>query len=141
MTPEPCVVYERRTGRITASVITCDPGQLRTGELDVLVGAVADPQTHRVDTRAAPPCVVALPPRPSAAHRFDYDRCAWVPDTDRAARQAREERDRLLAASDWTQLPDAPPGVRAAWVAYRQALRDVSAQPGFPMNIVWPDPP
>ena len=41
--------------------------------------------------------------------------------------ELRAERDRLLAASDWTQLPDAPltDSQRAAWRDYRQALRDL----------------
>jgi hypothetical protein len=38
----------------------------------------------------------------------------------------RFHRDRLLAESDWTQLPDAPVN-RQAWADYRQALRDFPA--------------
>jgi hypothetical protein len=52
----------------------------------------------------------------------------------------RAERDRLLAASDWTQVADAPVD-QAAWAEYRQALRDVSEQEGFPENVVWPTKP
>ena len=37
----------------------------------------------------------------------------------------REERDRKIAATDWTQLPDVPEATRTAWQTYRQALRDV----------------
>lgn len=56
---------------------------------------------------------------------------------------ARGDRNALLAACDWTMLPDAPlsDAERAAWSAYRQALRDVPSQPAFPDTIVWPDPP
>ena len=50
---------------------------------------------------------------------------------------ARSERDRLLAACDWTQVNDAPVDA-SAWATYRQALRDVPEQPGFPSDIVWP---
>jgi hypothetical protein len=57
------------------------------------------------------------------------------------ARALRAERDRLLQACDWTQLPDAPSGTREAWATYRQALRDVTDQPGFPHAINWPTPP
>jgi len=53
---------------------------------------------------------------------------------------ARAERDRLLAACDWTQVADAPVDA-SAWAAYRQALRDVPQQSGFPENIVWPVSP
>jgi hypothetical protein len=55
-------------------------------------------------------------------------------------RQVRAERDALLAASDWTQVADAPVD-QAAWATYRQALRDVPAQNGFPESIVWPVAP
>jgi hypothetical protein len=57
-----------------------------------------------------------------------------------AAQDARAERDRLLAASDWTQVADAPVDA-AAWATYRQALRDVPQQAGFPDNITWPEAP
>jgi hypothetical protein len=55
----------------------------------------------------------------------------------------RSARDRLIAASDWTQLPDAPLTTtqKAAWKTYRQALRDVTAQAGFPDNVTWPKVP
>lgn len=54
--------------------------------------------------------------------------------------EARAERDRLLAASDWTQVADAPVD-QAAWAAYRQALRDIPQQPGFPATVTWPTKP
>lgn len=53
----------------------------------------------------------------------------------------RLKRNNLLTASDWTQLSDTPGQVRAAYVQYRQALRDVPQQAGFPWNIAWPTQP
>ena len=53
------------------------------------------------------------------------------------ATQVRQERDMKLAASDWTQVADAPVD-KFAWATYRQALRDITSQSGFPSNIVWP---
>ena len=47
------------------------------------------------------------------------------------------ERDRLLASSDWTQVADAPVD-QAAWAAYRQELRDLPDQSGFPEKVIWP---
>ena len=52
----------------------------------------------------------------------------------------RTDRNRRLADCDWTQLPDAPVD-HAAWATYRQALRDVSSQPGFPWDVQWPEEP
>lgn len=66
----------------------------------------------------------------------------WVDSQDAAAAWAtvRAERDALLKATDWTQLPDVPPSTRALWTDYRQALRDVPEQ-ADPFSIVWPVAP
>lgn len=53
----------------------------------------------------------------------------------------RVQRNGLLAASDYTQLADVPIANRAAWITYRQALRDIPAQGGFPESVTWPEPP
>lgn len=63
------------------------------------------------------------------------------PTQGEIAASARARRAALLAASDWTQLPDVPAATRAAWKPYRQALRDVPDQPGFPTSIDWPAEP
>ena len=64
-----------------------------------------------------------------------------VPTYEEAAASVRSTRDSLLAASDWTQLPDVPEETRLAWATYRQALRDVPQQAGFPYQVVWPSKP
>lgn len=57
------------------------------------------------------------------------------------AKEVRRERDQRIAATDWTQFPDVPESTRALWQPYRQALRDVPQQDGFPHDVTWPDPP
>ena len=54
----------------------------------------------------------------------------------------RSQRDTLLQACDWTQLPDVPldSKTKEQWVNYRQALRDVTSQ-ADPYNIEWPIAP
>lgn len=54
--------------------------------------------------------------------------------------EIRAERNALLSACDWTQLADAPVD-DLAWAVYRQALRDIPDQSGFPANVVWPVAP
>ncbi len=56
------------------------------------------------------------------------------------AARVRAERDARLTVCDWTQMPDAPLSteVKAAWAAYRQQLRDVPEQAGFPLAVEWP---
>ena len=60
-------------------------------------------------------------------------------DTEQA-KAMREQRGEKLKNSDWTQVADAPVD-KAVWATYRQALRDVTAQSGFPWTITWPDAP
>lgn len=56
------------------------------------------------------------------------------------ADNVRDERNKRLAECDWTQLADAPVD-DATWAVYRQALRDIPTQAGFPWNITWPAKP
>jgi hypothetical protein len=63
------------------------------------------------------------------------------PPDELLAIQARASRAELLQASDWTQLPDVPQALKDSWATYRQALRDITAQSGFPRNIIWPTQP
>lgn len=44
----------------------------------------------------------------------------------------REERSRFIAETDWTQLPDVTQNIKNAWESYRQALRNIPQQSGFP---------
>lgn len=57
--------------------------------------------------------------------------------------EVRKQRDALLASCDWTQAADSPLGAEAksAWATYRQALRDIPGQSGFPFEVVFPDAP
>lgn len=66
---------------------------------------------------------------------------AWPAVRDARAWDAvRLERDRLLAASDWTQVADAPVD-QQAWAVYRQALRDMPQDFATPNDVVWPEVP
>ena len=66
---------------------------------------------------------------------------AWPAVRDaRAWAAVRVERDRLLTASDWTQVADAPVDAQA-WADYRQTLRDIPQTQDDPDSIVWPETP
>ena len=60
--------------------------------------------------------------------------------TTSCANEARQKRNQLLAECDWTQLADVPI-LADEWITYRQALRDITAQAGFPWEITWPEAP
>lgn len=65
------------------------------------------------------------------------------PTEEQQEMQVRAARNSLLDLCDWTQLPDAPLTAeqKQEWAEYRQALRDVPEQTGFPENVVWPSTP
>ena len=66
-----------------------------------------------------------------------------APTTEELAAQARSQRDALIAATDYLMATDYPltDEKRQELTVYRQALRDVPEQPGFPTEIVWPTKP
>ena len=62
---------------------------------------------------------------------------------NQVAANVRAERDRKLAACDWTVLTDSPltTAKKTEWKTYRAALRDISAADGFPHTMEWPTEP
>ncbi len=59
------------------------------------------------------------------------------------AKSARDSRDTLLSECDWVVVMALESGqvISSEWAAYRQALRDIPQQDGFPTAIVWPAKP
>ena len=62
-------------------------------------------------------------------------------ESSRKAAEVRAQRNAKLAATDWTQAADVPQAVKDSYASYRQALRDVPQQAGFPENVQWPTQP
>lgn len=89
-----------------------------------------DPYTQR--------CAQKLPEQRNGQWVMAWD-VSQIPEPE-MAEKVRKDRNQRLAECDWTQLADSPAD-KAAWSAYRQALRDISTQPGFPWSVVWPAKP
>lgn len=66
--------------------------------------------------------------------------CPVISDEEKA-KEIRKKRDSLLFASDWTQVPDSSADCKEKWREYRQSLRDLPSQSGFPQNVEWPKQP
>lgn len=64
-------------------------------------------------------------------------------ETEDKKQHVRQDRNSRLTQCDWTQLDDTPLDnvAKAQWAAYRQALRDLPDQAGFPFNVIWPNQP
>lgn len=75
---------------------------------------------------------------------WDAQQAAYEAQKDiRQAKSVRASRDTLLAECDWVAIKAFETGipVSAQWAAYRQALRDLPQQAGFPTTINWPVKP
>ncbi|RGP39049.1 tail fiber assembly protein [Pseudotabrizicola alkalilacus] len=114
-------IYNPETGRILRTITVLDLNEL---VLNVSEGEAALP--GRADVERQMVVDGAFVPRP--------------PDPEAVWAALRAERDRRLAACDWTQLPDATVN-REAWAAYRAALRDLPSLTTDPLSPIWPAPP
>ena len=60
-------------------------------------------------------------------------------EPSRLALTIRNKRDQLLKETDWMALSDNT--MTPEWASYRQALRDITGQAGFPYEVIWPTKP
>jgi hypothetical protein len=74
---------------------------------------------------------------------FDYETKTWSEDIRRITNDVLTKRKNFLINTDWTQLPNNPLTTekQIAWANYRQELRDITIQSGYPSNITWPTKP
>lgn len=123
---------------------TSFPLQLTIGLLNefgadpVLNGAQAQPTRYQIAYRDGVEEINGQWFTKFSVADMDADAIAAVDASQ--ADSIRAERNRKLTASDWTQVDDAPVD-KAAWATYRQALRDVPLQSGFPWDVNWPTEP
>lgn len=122
-------------GRILKTGI-CNDSDFNKQGPNVIEG-VADDSTQYVDRGQ----IVDMPTKPDGEAYFDFDKKQWVLDHQAQKDAVGMMRARLLAETDWTQLPDVPDAIKVKWVNYRQQLRDITTQDGYPFEIMWPDKP
>ena len=122
-------IYDKATGQILDN-LTCPDSHVVniSDEHGILDGHFADNKFTVVEG-------VAMPVDVGAADVEDNEALEISADVE-----VRIARNQALAASDWTQVADAPVD-QAAWAVYRQALRDITDGEGFPENIIWPTEP
>lgn len=104
----------------------------------VLDASPVDAATHRIVQDASPSLVNGQWQIGWSVVSLTADEIAEK--ANEAGNAVRSQRDRLLSSCDWTQVADAPVN-KTAWAAYRQELRNLPKQAGFPANIVWPSEP
>jgi len=123
-------------GEIVLSQVTQDP-EYPIGEGQRLV---AD-QTPDYDSLTQ--YIVRVAPVPEGQDYVEYQIVDITYTEEELIESAMATRKQLFLECDWTQLPDAQLTVAKvdAWKVYRQALRDITDQPGYPGTIIWPTIP
>ena len=96
-----------------------------------------DPLTQKVEVAATPVLANGKWVLPKTVVALTATEVAGI--TAAKAQGVRNQRDKLIADTDWMALSDST--LTPAWAAYRQALRDVTAQAGFPHTVDWPVKP
>lgn len=87
--------------------------------------------------------LVEKPLKPNGFYKFNYITKQWDPDPDQAAIDVLEQRLIKLQESDWTDTASAVTRLTnyKQWQDYRQALREIPQQSGYPLNVIWPEQP
>jgi len=130
-------IYVTATGEISRTVQTDDiDSQIQSGES--YVEGLIDSSVYYIENGVA----VAIPAQTSPYSVFDFTTKQWVLVKNLALADVLPKRQRLLYASDWTQIPNNPltTAQQTAWATYRQELRDIPSQSGYPYNVIWPTP-
>lgn len=85
--------------------------------------------------------LVKRPEKPSPY--YDWNGTEWVINSLFLSQKVRAERDYLLQETDWVVIKakEYNQEVSQEWKVYRQALRDIPSQEGFPLNVVFPEKP
>lgn len=141
------VVYELATGKIFQSG-SCPDNQFDIQKVEngyAILPIEADPFNQYIENNQA----ISMPPKPDNEYVFDYNLKKWVDPISPEQKYKTQcekiisNRNLLLEKSDWTQLPNGPLNIdqQNQWINYRQQLRDITAQSGYPFNVVWPTPP
>lgn len=104
-----------------------------------IIEGQADQLTQYIENLA----IKNMPQKPDENSVFDFDTKQWVENFDALIAQILSKRNLLLLQSDWTQLPNNPltSEKQQSWATYRQLLRDIPQQSGYPLNVVWPQQP
>lgn len=139
-------IYSLATGLFTGRTISV-PGHAL--DVNVPEGCSVmldhyDKLSQRVDTETGQ-VIDYVPTPPSNNHQWNEQTRRWdyiETDADIAVR-VRRHRDKLLADCDWVSIRAAEKSqaIDAAWASYREALRDISKQSGFPRAVTWPTKP
>lgn len=114
---------------------------LQKQDNEFIIFGSADDATQYINVETGE--ILDKPIKPNDYSEFNYQTKQWESNFDILKAQIDAKRLQLLQKSDWTDTVSAQTRLTnyAEWQAYRQALRDIPTQPGYPENVTWPQQP
>lgn len=132
-------IYNQNTGEIKNSGVCLDIN------IQIIPDgcAIAEIESNALTQYIKNNSVKNIPPKPNFECDFDFATESWTPSYEKQFQNVKSQRNLLLTNSDWTQIPNNPltDQQKQDWAVYRQELRDVTSQSGYPFNVIWPTPP
>jgi hypothetical protein len=134
------ILYKLDTGEITRN-ISC-PESMIESQLDAgeaFIFGSADDEKQYISAGL----IVNKSEKPDWFYDYNYQTHSWVANENKLTILILQQRNNLLINSDWTQIPNGPLTLerQEQWSVYRQQLRDITLQSGYPFNVVWPTQP
>ena len=136
--------FDANSGVITLSF----SGQTRTLALPIVDGNyIVGDQLESYIQENLVIFTTPVPPLPKGNNAADIQSLVVVPPSAPAptidTNRIRVLRNKMLGCCDYAVMPDSPLSaeLKTAWITYRQQLRDLTKQTGFPTTITWPIPP
>jgi hypothetical protein len=135
-------IYNKETGRIISNIQTSQDISERIGVDQALIEGTYLSSEYYIDNGQP----VELPQKPNSHYQeFDYVTKQWTTNSQLAKKEILSKRLQLLITTDWTDTLSAKTRLGDTlynqWQTYRQELRDITNQPGYPLNVVWPTQP
>jgi hypothetical protein len=133
-------IYIKNTGEIVNVLFCNNISEQQISDLHDYVEGTYDHNSYYIQNKTP----ILIPNKPEGKYYvFDFVAKQWVLDSNLAIKDVLPKRNSLLYTSDWTQIPNNPLTnvQQQAWATYRQELRDIPSQSGYPFNVIWPTPP
>jgi hypothetical protein len=133
--------YNKKTGDVVSFLSVDEDFDLSTGDNQEYGYLESDIPIGSTKYYVKDGIITERQERPSNYHFWDGK--SWVENDTLLSNKVRRNRDYLLSNSDWvvakyTELGEPMPD---EWRVYRQALRDIPSQAGFPKNVIYPKAP
>ena len=132
-------IYDASGKIIRSGLCSEDVLHLQANSGELMLEIESNPLTQYINNGV----LINFPPKPDYECFFNYETKSWEQDAEAEKNVVISKRGTLLFRSDWTQSPDSPLSAekKSEWAAYRQQLRDITTQSGYPFNVIWPIQP